>query len=54
LRVQLDSPLILVGEALNLLDEAEFRAVLPIQERRNDREAQVNPALELLEPEQFG
>jgi hypothetical protein len=42
--------MILLGQALDLLDDAEFSPVLPIQERRNNREAQFSPSLEPLPP----
>jgi hypothetical protein len=36
---------ILPGQTLDLLDDAEFGPMLPVQERRNDREAQFSPSL---------
>ena len=45
MRIQLDVPVILPGQALDLLDDAEFGPMLPVQKRRNDREAQFSPAL---------
>jgi len=49
LRVQLHTPVILPGKAFQLLNDAKFCPVLPVEERRNNYETQFNPALELLE-----
>ena len=51
LRVQFDAPVILPGQPLDLLDDTEFGSVLPVQEWRNDSEAQFSPALEPLQLE---
>jgi hypothetical protein len=48
LRVQSDGPMIPAGQPLDLLGNAEFGPVLPVQERRNDSEVQFSPALEPL------
>ncbi len=49
LRVQLDTPVVLPGKPFQLLNDAKFCSMLPVEERRNNYEAQFNPALELLE-----
>jgi hypothetical protein len=46
--------MILSGKALDLLDDAEFCPMLPIQERRNNRESQFSPALDPLQLERAG
>ena len=50
LRVQLDAPVILLSESYHLLNDAKFCSVLPVQEWRNNYEAQLSPALKLLQP----
>ena len=46
----MDLPFVLRGETLDLFDDADFRAVLAIEKRRNHSEAQVRPALQPLGP----
>ena len=53
MRVQFNAPVILPGQPPDLLGNAEFGAVLPVQERRNDSEAQVSPASEPFQPERL-
>jgi hypothetical protein len=45
LGVQMYLPMVAAREAFDLLDDAHFRSVLSIQERRNDGEAQIYACL---------
>jgi hypothetical protein len=44
LRIKMNLPTRLVGEAFNLFDDTEFRAVAPVEKGRYNRNAQVRPS----------